>query len=566
MRQLIIIASTFVIAIGITSCTKHDTQARKKTFESKLHEFQKYGVGVTGTAGGETNNTYTITIKDGAALSKEILKKSHLELFSNNLGKGIKKILDGRKFAVDVDWKKYSNNENKSVFVYYIADQNDSKMVKQLAAQKALGVYLSYDKNDHLKNAFIKDMDIHSKSPDGGTTRLVLERFGIDTINSGNDEYPVSYETVGRLLKIVDEESNDTFVLKDLKCTTNLTGEFISQKNCELPLMELSGDDFAISTAGMIVTSKTDLQESKISADIDYKIKNISFKADDNFTAELSGIDVAGRYYDIDKKLFDDLSREISAIDLQDKNCTTKHLVKIMAILFDANIGFEAKMSTKQVLAEEPNKFSLVIDDISQTGSGRVGNKINYKENTAISNMVVTDKSTNKTLFELNNPKYAIEIKDLFNFYKETFKLLVDYGIDDNTTKTDMLMNKKLEESFAKMFNDGFEFVLGPVSLDKLHVEKGVPDIDKIDLYIKAKVIKNDLDMNNPMAKLMFMKYLTADGKLEIKEKDLESIMNVLAPGQLPMVMLFAKKEGDRLVFKLEFKDGKLLVNGTPLM
>jgi uncharacterized protein YdgA (DUF945 family) len=93
-------------------------------------------------------------------------------------------------------------------------------------------------------------------------------------------------------------------------------------------------------------------------------------------------------------------------------------------------------------------------------------------------------------------------------------------------------------------------------------------DLSKTDIQLDVKILKNNLkaDIDNPMLPMMLLGYLKADGKITIPLKDLQTLAKEPAFAMLGMLMLMAKIEGNNAVFVIEFKDGKLFVNGQPIM
>ena len=145
-------------------------------------------------------------------------------------------------------------------------------------------------------------------------------------------------------------------------------------------------------------------------------------------------------------------------------------------------------------------------------------------------------------------------------------------SIEDNTTKVENIIQSQGTQLAQKVLNQGFGIYIKPLGYDRVKfsdVSSNINyDLSKTDIQLDVKILKNNLkaDIDNPMLPMMLLGYLKADGKITIPLKDLQTLAKEPAFAMLGMLMLMAKIEGNNAVFVIEFKDGKLFVNGQPIM
>ncbi len=555
-------------------------EKRKQAFDSYIHSFSAYGFDVNRTKDSDTQSLYLLTVADAPKAAQSLLRLFNMNTLDAEDQAKVSEAIANSKIGVETDWKKYSSNAPESVFVYYIGNGKEGAFGKQLVDGKKIGAYLTYDAADHLKKARIKDLD---ETYQEGTSKVhtILKGAHIDVRKTAADENAASaYDIFGGqfALETTDTNTTETFHLgyKDPECHIDKQNFYLGKETCTFPVITVRGkehNDITVTLNNTAFDYVTSEHDKKVRTDMKLTIADIVTQIDEgkknigNFV--IKGFKIDGYTDNVDSALIKSFY-ELTKNPPKEQNETIAKTLDLVGKLYGSGLTFNYTASLKS--AEGKGKgVDFALDNYSGTGHGTFDANITYEEKSQVEKIILRDIDHNQTIFDLKNFKLGYGVKGLYNFLPDfmAFSAQAAQQADKNAQLTPE-MEQKLTHMGEQLVHNGFEVFLAPVGFDAVHAngQGKTVDLGKLDFNINAKLLPNNapLNMNNPMAALMLMPYLQADGKLVLPKKDLEMLSKNVPPQMVMMLMMFAKYEGDNAVFVLKFENGHMLINGQPMM
>jgi len=557
-------------------------EIREKALHAKLESFTAYGFDVNKTSA----NTYMLTVKSVSQVTESMLGLLNLNTLDVKSKSELEKVIGNRKIGVEIDWDKYVANEKESLLVYDLGHGKEAAYMSKLLKNKKLAAYLSYNGKDQLTQVKIKDID-ETVTTEPYATHLELKGMYIDMlkpfVKGVTADYAYTLHT-GSFKTNIKTDTNDTIIFSyaDSACNVDKQNAYLGTVGCTFPDIDVSyktalldrNIDFSMKdTAFEYITT---LHDKKVKADMNLSIASMLFEG--KGTAEegkfvINDIKVFGNMDNMDESIMKTYMEFINNPP-KDKKMNVKELMSYVGKMYSMGMTFDYTTSAASIEGE--SKESLFkLDSYKARGKGVFSKTIEYKENSTIQHISLTDKVSNKTTFDIENLKLGYGINKFYNIFPAFMEFSADLSeAQQAQTGQEPVVPKKVLNDFAnkakKIINDGFGLSLAPIGWDTLQVEvKGeTVKVGKLDFNIDANLKKNDvtIDMNNPMAMMMLIPYLQANGKLVLSKQDVEKISKN-APAQMQaMIMMFAKLEGDNAVFDLKFENGHLLINGKPVM
>ncbi len=558
-------------------------EIRKKALRSKIDSLTAYGFDVNKTS----ENTYILTIKDMSQATESILSLLNLNTLDAKSKSDLAQIIGNRKIGVEIDWAKYIANEKESLFVYDLGHGNEAAYITKLLKNKKLATYLSYNAKDQLTQVKIKDID-ETVTTEPYETHFVLKGMHVDILKplvKGATEYAYTIHT-GSLKTNIKTDTNDTVIIgySDSVCTVDKKNAYLGTVGCTFPILDVSYktdlidgniDFFMKDTAFEYITT---LHDKKVKADMNLSIASMLFEG--KATKEkgklvIKDIKVFGDMDNMDESL---MKKYMEFVNNPPKNkkIDIKELMSYIGKMYSTGITFDYTTSVASIEGE--SKESLFkLDSYTARGKGIFTETIKYKENSTIKHISLLGKANKKTPydFDIENLKFGYGISRFYNIFPAFMEFSANLSeLQQAQSGTKPVIPEKVLNDFTnkakKIINDGFALSLSPIGWDglQINIDGETVKVKKLDFDIDANLKKNNvtIDMNNPMAVMMLIPYLQANGKLVLTKKDLEKILKN-APAQIRnMIMTFAKLEGDNAVFILKFENGHLLVNGNPVM
>lgn len=579
-KKLLNITLAASVSFAMVACgDNHDE--RNAALQKKVSSLAPMGIDVNQTSANEKRSTYLLTIKNSTALSNKILSSLDMQTLQQRERVMLQNALNGVELGLEIDWDKYYNNKDNSLYAYYINnDTSIPQILKNLVSKKNLGAYLSYDEKDALRQISLKDID-ESVLEDNRTFHMAVSGYGVEDIkHSTNSYYPISYKIVGKSAKmeVGKEDSKEieaAMSLNGFNCDVNRENKYLGQTNCQIPsiIINDNDEDISIKIDGIILKSQTVKKGDKVSSTANFYIKTFEFHGDNGKSnLAVNGIKIDVDVSGMDAKAIDDMYAVMNENNVSQEKIM-KELSKYMEKLFVSGIKYNVALGVESADVKGSD-FTMAIKGINYDVDSSLAKTIDHKESITIDLIEAKDKAGKKVLFKLKNAKYGLAIKDMRNIIGKFLSIVFDALIESagDPYKLDRIMEKKISKTMpqelSKLVNDGFSISIDPISLDELTVEidRNPVAFDKAKLQIDATLAKNKLDMANPMAPMMALGYLKSNGKMVLTKKDFDFIVGNLPPMQGQMAKMFAKSEGDNVVFELEFKDQHLTINGKPVM
>ena len=555
-------------------------EKRKQAFDSYIHSFSAYGFDVNRTKDSDTQSLYLLTVTDAPKAAQSLLRLFNMNTLDAEDQAKVSEAIANSKIGVETDWKKYAANAPESVFVYYLGNGKEGTFGKQLVDGKKIGAYLTYDAADHLKKARIKDLD---ETYTEGTAKVhaVLKGAHVDVRKTAVNENAASaYDIFGGQFSLdtTDTNTTETFHVgyKDPECHIDKQNFYLGKETCTFPVITVRGkehNDITVTLNNTAFDYVTSEHDKKVRTDMKLTIADIVTQIDEgkknigNFV--IKGFKIDGYTDNVDSALIKSFY-ELTKNPPKEQNETIAKTLDLVGKLYGSGLTFNYTVSLKSAKGKGKG-LDFALDNYSGTGHGTFDANITYEEKSQIEKIILRDVDHNQTIFELKNFKLGYGVKGLYNFLPDfmAFSAQAAQQADQNAQLTPE-MEQKLTHMGEQLVHNGFEVFLAPVGFDAVHANgqgKRV-DLGKLDFNINAKLLPNNapLNMNNPMAALMLMPYLQADGKLVLPKKDLEMLSKNVPPQMVMMLMMFAKYEGDNAVFVLKFENGHMLINGQPMM
>ncbi|NKQ40558.1 MAG: YdgA family protein [Sulfurovum sp.] len=580
MKQTIFkIVLATVMLLGTTGCgdKKVSTEDRKVAFDTKINTLKNAGFDINQSQEGN----YILHINNSKKAALTMLSLVDMATLDAQALTSISEVIDGARIGIEVDWNKYGSNAERSVFIYYIGNGKEIKTVQKMLLEKKIGAYLSFDENDALIRADIKDID-EKLSSGSDVIHLSLKSAGIKIDETATKDSPlVEYVlNAGEFNVEVKEKDSKVFALgyKDLSCSIARTAPYLGKWNCKFPLMQIDVDDdgetVSVAFKDTMLEYMTTLNAKKIKADILFVMPNINIEVKDgekDITVHLKDLKIAGNSDNADETLIKEIYK-MAGTAPKDHNETFTKYMKLVGELMGSGVTYDFKMSLASIdgkATEDSNVTRFMLKDYEGEAKGSLDKTINYTTSTKIKLISAKQEKANTLIFELKGFKFGYEIKDLYNF----FPVFMEFAaMTANKSPDDYQLSKEEQQKMTaighQIVNGGLGLSFSPVGIDSMMLNDGKNNMsyEKIDLSINATLVQNTLKLDSPMAAMMLLQYLQADGRLELSKKDLDQMSASSPPQMMAIVMVSAKYEGDKAVFVIKFEKGRLMVNGKPVM
>jgi hypothetical protein len=604
----IILSSVVSAAVlfGTTGCgdkknSEHATQAvkseisaqtikkRQTAFDAKIKSYHAYGFDTNKTS----ENTYRLKVADAPKAVNALAAMLNLNTLDDNDKEIFQSLVKDASFDVDVDWKKYAANDKESVMVYYLGNGRESKPLADMLKAKKAAAALTYNANDQLTAMRIEDIDETLKE-DNNMAHIVLKGAHIAfdepfTAGSPKQAYTIYGGTVKA--EFTDTEENETVSLSydNPVCKIKKQNSYLGEASCTFPTISINLDTDMTNGADMVPVhvdtlisntefkNKTVSHNKKVRTDMAFKVKSvdISGKSEkdpkNHGTVTINNIDFAAVTDNVDEALMKSYM-DFMQHPPKDQKKVIQKTMDFIANLYSNGLTVDGVFNIKNIKGDLPDA-TFAMEAYQSKGKASFDQTINYQDNSSIGTFDITDKKTNKAIFDLKNFRYGFALKDLSNFIPAFLQFSGELAAAAESNQS-APMPADTEQKLAKMGTDlvhnGFGISIDPLGWEMLAADaKGkTVNIGKTDFNLDINLSKNNvpLNANNPMTAMMLLPYLHTDGKLVIPKKDLEQLAQNFPPQIMMMAMMFAKYEGDNAVFVLKFENGHLMVNGKPVM
>jgi len=589
MKKIIlstIVSSTLVLGVvgcgGNSSKASNATQVQKETKKlsqedkkkalyNRLQGYSKYGFDINQTS----PNSYLLTVKDS---------KKSVELFLNifNLGysldtedkQELQQAFKDARFDVSVDWDKYISDAPRSVEVNYIGKGDESKPFAKLLAEKKVGAYLTYQGSAELKTIEFKNLN-ETLSENNESVALLLNDTVVDIKQLPNDKSSKRVYTIQSKemnIGFSDEHnSTSTIAYKDLNCAIDKSNEYLGKQECKVSTIEMiidksSKDEIKTTLNNLAFEYETTAKNNKVNEDASFKIDSISVNKSFSINDINANLNVAN--------MDENILKEYMQLIENPSNDTQKDMAKLIKLagqIYSGGASMDYSVSIDNIQGNEEG-IEFALKGYTESGKAKFDDNITYDDKATIQYIKLSDATNKANMFEVDNFRLGYGIYDLFNLLPQAMDILSVVSVEQNTTKVENVIQTQGMQLAQSVLNQGFGIYIKPLGYDSIKFNddssKIKYDLGKTDIELDVKLLKNNLkvQVDNPMFPMMLLGYLKADGKITIPAKDLQALAKDPTFAMLGMFMMMAKIKGDNAVFVIEFKDGKLLVNGQPMM
>jgi len=562
MRKGLKISLAALLVVGVIGCSKKED--KQKSMIKSINSFTQYGFDVNKT--NADSSKFVLTVKDNKRLTQNILALFNQQTLNPKDREPIEKLVKNAKLGVEVDWDKYSNGKEDSVFVYYMGNAKESKEFKKFLEGKNLGAYLTFNNKSELKLVKIKDID--SSFGEGKKRVNIVYKDALIKIDKFANTYKDArkYDIDFGKLKIKDASSELTFT--NNKCSIDKENSYVGTTNCKFgnfifinKLLDAKFDIKNIAYKGIIKQSG-----KKLTSDAVVSIDSMAFTGKENptqskkVTFNLDKLLIDVKSSNIDKKMVD------SMYAIMDKNVTsdvlTKEMFSLLSKYVASGIKGEGKVSYDkfEITSSKGDIVSLI--GYKANFDMLLDKVINFSWNSSTKSMkILSYKRAKRVELVSNNDKFGYKIEDMYNF----IPAFIDAIPKDASTKID---DKKMMKIGEKIVNSGLKFKLGTIGFDSVKVDAKPMKIDfgKLTIDLESKLKENSVDLSKRTSQMMLIQYLEANGKVVLKRKDLDTILKLVPPTTAMMISAFVKNSGEDALFELKFENGHLTINGKKVM
>lgn len=557
----------------------HKTMAE---FDALMRQWKAYGFDVNKTA----ENSYVLTVAQPKKVTDVFMRAFGLESMDDEAKKELAEGIDGMRFQVKADKEKYVNVQPDSIYVAYLGDGTPKKaLAKKLIDEKKLGAYVTLDASDALKKVRFNDIDETYVDANKTTIHLQFKHTVADIDRfSLNAPGKTTLRFVSDLLQadIDDADTNGSMHIgyNGWKCDLDKQNGYLGTMRCSLKRLFVdntepaAGDPVHVTVEDITVASDAKASGGLVASTLNFGIKNIGVNNKGAALSEYFDMTLSGLHFDVDGDDFNETVLQ-SFVALQqnppkNEEQYMQQTLKLAADLysrmrFDVTYGLDDFHFTNA-------QFDMTLKGFEAKGNGAFYDTLTYKEIDRINNIRVSQPKASKPLFAMENFAFGYGVEKLYNFLPDLADVIAKEATADNnaTAKVPVDVDKEMGKIATRIVNKGFGLYIDPLGWDRLEATVQQPPLalDALRFNIHAKLEENNVpvDLENPLTGMMLLNALKVNGKLELKQKDLQAVAPLLPPQVGMMLMMFAKQQGDTAVYVIEFKNGVLTVNGQPLM
>ena len=560
----------------ISGCGTPSKEERLKSFDTKINKLKSEGFDIAKLSQNKDKISYVITAKDKKKVSNYILSMVNMQTlppkFKNSLASSIDKV------GVDVDLKKLAENKENSTFVYLLDNnKTQDKDFKKLLANKAIGAYITYNKENQIKKIKAKNLDFVDKSSHITLTDLIVDFQKPANDKDDSKEFTLTLKSA-KLDDTKNKYASGVAYINNLNCHITKENLIIGSYDCKVNEINFDLTKKTTSQKTLLSLKNINLNGSSkesgdnITSDVKFALDNLHLSANGYKTTDilLSNYKIAFNGFAFDKKslnnmvalikkgitkpeVFKEYLNETAKIY---ENASMKGNSSFDKLKIDAKRGKyqEAKFEVENYKGDFDAKMTKVIDYISHTTMG-------------------TLRLTN------NNPRTPIDLT--LNGYNDTFKLNSIYNfmptmirnLKPNADPRSAAYRKQEQEMFAKIgqniLHNGGGITFSPITVNSISIKAGSKTLNfkKLDLGVSAKLKENKIVLDNPaLLKAQLLKNSDINAHIVLSKDDFQTVSKLLPPTAMMMIGAFVKYDNGNAVFKLKSKDGHLYLNEKPVM
>ena len=574
-----------MLALGLllTACS-HSIREKKEEFGKTVNALLEEGFVLEKKEEGAKRSTYLLRLDKSDKVSGFLLR-SATGSSDPRLRRELSDVLKGIRLSLEVNWPLYAKAEPGSVTAFLLPkDGNGTGELRRLLQEKKIAADLDFDKEGHLKRVSMRPLDEKIKNKDK-RGRIQIKNTVLKITRNGKENYDQAYSFSSALWQLKMQSPRGEHLdmgYRDLQCNVDMQSAYYGRRECgvgalSLDMDMLKGQDrektgFLIK--GMDGKSLVERKNGEVASDGRITIKQIVLKEDtsrEKFDFDIADMEIAGKGEKIAEETYRRLVDLLAQPPASEKEAVNKAMSILGEFFKKMALGYRITVAKVKGEMERPvsgKKTDFGLEGLEFGVDWAMADDFNISKLFKLDSFRIRQTLKGKPEFEgkLTGFALGIKIEKLYNFMPELMVLAMEKARHPKV-KMDSQTRKALEELGGRVTRKGVTVVIDPFKIDSLQEKdrQQTKSFDAMDLKLQVDLAPNKLDPRNPMAPMLALAYLKAEGKATLKKKDLQQILPLLDPGMRMMATRFVKYEGNRAIFELRFEQGNLLINGKPL-
>lgn len=582
MKIKTLLSLMFISAMLFLTACGPSIEEKKQQFQTQtLTPLKEEGYRLIEKEEGKEKTRYLLRLEKGEKVANFLLK-SALGSSDPKLRQRLARGLEGTGLELQVDWQRYLKAKPGSVVAHLLpkAGMADTPVAQLLKARK-MGGDLQFDEKGHLKKIVFHPLD-ETLRQGSKTFHIQLQGTELVVARSGESTYDQAYTFRSEVFDLRREKKGERSGVKIRKfhCDADTRNAYFGKRNCSMGSLSTDFESVndrtkvGIAVSTLSGRSETRPKDGEVLSHATVEIGDLSLQEDtpaEKGETKIRGIRFEGHASRIEEELYRRLADLLTDPPASPK-LTAKALMPLLADLFQ-------KLSLEYKVEVAGLDFSLTKNDSGKKSQlnlqgfrygldGEFAADLNLTKKLEISQMKVVEsgKGTLPREVEIAGFSVGVRLGGLYNFLPDAMQLALKSTLAQDVAAKKAL-RKEGEALGERMLQKGVRVTIDPLKVAKFFFKdsKMQKGFEAMNLHLDARLKPNQLDPRNPMAMMLLIAYLEADGKATMGKKDLEQILVELDPGMRMMVKQYVKYEGDRAVFDLHFEQGNLLINGKPL-
>jgi hypothetical protein len=570
--------TTIALLLLLSACGGASLKEKQAQFErTTLAPLQEAGYRIAQKEEGEEKSRYLLRLDQGEKVASLLLKNalgSTKPEWSRELAKG----LSGSGLELSVDWKRYVEARPGSVTATLLPRKGTGSPapITTLLQARKLRADLDFDEAGSLTQLRLQPLD-ETVEQNGSLYHLVMEGTGLKLTGPGT--YSLESDRIALTGK--GQGASMTMESRGLRCEVTLKDAYLGTRQCRLDRVVLATETPVkggrvkdrIVLEKLEGASRVRAEKGEILSDARLSVGRFTLQGDhpgETVAMEGKALSFQGDASQVPEALYRQIMALVAAPPAQPE-AVAQALAPLLEKLFrhfalhytvelgELNATVRKADETRVVLGLQGYRFGL---------GGTFARDLNLSKHFELRRLTLEEnRAKTKVLsLDLEGLQLGVRGEEVYNFLPELMGLALESTRAASPARKQAL-KRQAETLGAKVLQRGIHLQVAPLKLGKLSVGDASRQkrFGAMEAQLDVRLKPNRLEPGNPMAMMLALAYLQADGKVLLSRKDLEQILPELDPAMAAMVRQYVKYEGDRAVFTLRFEQGNLLINGKPL-
>jgi len=582
-REVLWAVSFVTLSLLVTACSP-SIKEKKEQFGKTLSALTEQGFVLQKQSDEREKSLYLLRLDRSEAVASFLLR-SATGSSDPELRERLARTMKGLRLQLEVDWPGYAKAEPKSVVAYLLPREgNVTGEWSRVLREKKIAADLDFDKEGKLKRVVMHPVDEVLKNKDK-TGRLQLKDTFLEIDRSGKEPFDQAYRLHSALLQFGMQTPQGEalqLVYRNLQCGVDTRDAYFGTRDCTVDSLTMeirepgkSGQDKTRVTVETLEANNSTIKKGSAVVSRGrlgiVKMDVAEESPETKGTTTLKGIELTGNGRGIDEGIYRRLADLIANPPADQRIYGAKLLGTLSDLFKKLTLGYTLKIDKVTGRVEMPGRQETTrfgLDGMRLGVDWSLADDLNISKMFTLASARLSHerRGQEEEGGSIRNLALKIRIDKLYNFMPSLMKLAAKEAANPRKNP-DPQTRKALAELGAEVLHRGAEVAIDSLSFDALKAQKAneKKSFDTVSLRLHAELTPNHLDPSNPLAPMMALAYLKADGELTLSKKDLEQLLPLLDPAMGMMVASFVRYEGDKARFTLRFEQGNLLINGKPL-